>query len=105
MVRPGFLLKHLVPTPGLSGPARNANTRMVIDVSVPPTSEAEAQAPADGEPSERYALYPVAALHDRRMAAVIRWDFLGFSTWGSALGFAGMSFATLLRSLASRSPP
>ena len=52
-------------------PSEKRDTRMVIDVSVPPASEAEAPAPADGEPSERYALYPVAALHDRRMAAVI----------------------------------
>jgi uncharacterized RDD family membrane protein YckC len=64
---------------------------MVIDVSVPPASEAEAQALADEEPSERYGIYPVASLDERRMAAVIDvvcllFAYGGFLTLFGSLG-------------------
>jgi uncharacterized RDD family membrane protein YckC len=74
-------------------PNEKRDARMVIDVSVPPTSEAteETEAPADQEPSERYGLYPVASLAERRMSAIVDvvcllFAYGGFLTLFGSLG-------------------
>ncbi|HME12689.1 MAG TPA: RDD family protein [Candidatus Acidoferrum sp.] len=50
---------------------REDETRMVIDVSLPPDSPAPASEAASPTTLDRYGLYPVAAIEERRLAAVI----------------------------------
>jgi uncharacterized RDD family membrane protein YckC len=54
-----------------SPPAEKRDTRMVIDVSVPPESEEAAESEISEERSRHYGLYPVAALEERRLAAIV----------------------------------
>jgi uncharacterized RDD family membrane protein YckC len=72
-------------------PSEKRDARMLIDVSVPPVSEAENQTPTDGDQSERHGLYPVASLDDRRLAALIDsvcllFAYGGFLTLFGSLG-------------------
>jgi uncharacterized RDD family membrane protein YckC len=72
-------------------PCEKRDARMLIDVSVPPLSEAEGQPPANEERSERYGLYPVASLDERRLAALIDaicllFAYGGFLTLFGSLG-------------------
>jgi uncharacterized RDD family membrane protein YckC len=53
-------------------PSEKRDARMMIDVSIPPASDAGAEAEPEDEPrTKRYGLYPVASLDDRRWAALI----------------------------------
>ncbi len=63
---------------------------MVIDVSMPPVSEAEAETPENEEPSERYGLYPAASLDQRRVAALIDAICLLFAYGGFLLLFGSL---------------
>jgi uncharacterized RDD family membrane protein YckC len=71
-------------------PGEKRDARMVIDVSVPPVPEGEAETEAaeNEEPSERYGLYPVAPLEQRRVAALIDVVCLLFA-YGSFLTLFG----------------
>ena len=71
-------------------PNDKRDTRMVIDVSVPPGSEPEENAGLEEGSSKHYGLYPVASLEDRRLAALID---------GACLLFAYGAFLTLFSSL------
>jgi uncharacterized RDD family membrane protein YckC len=52
-------------------PSEKRDTRMLIDVSEPPETEAEGQAAASEARSRHYGLYPVASLYERQWAAFI----------------------------------
>jgi uncharacterized RDD family membrane protein YckC len=74
-------------------PSEKRDARMVIDVSVPPVPEGEAETEAveNEVPSERYGLYPVASLDERRVSAAIdvvclAFAYGGFLTLFSTLG-------------------
>jgi uncharacterized RDD family membrane protein YckC len=71
-------------------PSEKRDARMVIDVSVPPVSEAEAETPENEEPSERYGLYPVASLDQRRAAALIDAVCLLFAYGGFLMLFGSL---------------
>ena len=73
-----------------SPPDDKRDGRMVIDVSVPPGSESEEDAPIEAGRSKHYGLYPVASLEDRRIAALID---------GACLLFAYGGFLALFSSL------
>jgi uncharacterized RDD family membrane protein YckC len=64
-------------------PGEKRDTRMVIDVSAPPTcGQTATPSWANEGSSERYGLYPVASLNERRMAALIDLVFLLFAYGG-----------------------
>ena len=65
-----------------SPPDDKRDGRMVIDVSVPPGSESEEDAPLEAGRSKHYGLYPVASLEDRRIAALIDGACLLFAYGG-----------------------
>jgi uncharacterized RDD family membrane protein YckC len=53
-------------------PSEKRDGRMMIDVSIPPGSDANAESDADEEPrAKRYGLYPVASLEERIWAALM----------------------------------
>jgi uncharacterized RDD family membrane protein YckC len=73
-----------------SPPSEKRDARMVIDVSVPPGSEAVVETEAEEEQSKHYGLYPAASLEERRWAALID---------GACLLFAYGGFLALFGSL------
>jgi uncharacterized RDD family membrane protein YckC len=73
-----------------SSPNDKRDTRMVIDVSVPPGSEPD-EDPEPGEAhAKHYGLYPVASLDDRRIAAVIDFGCLLFAYGGFLALFSSL---------------
>ena len=53
-------------------PSEKRDGRMMIDVSIPPGPDANAESDAEEEPcAKRYGLYPVASLEERSCAALI----------------------------------
>jgi uncharacterized RDD family membrane protein YckC len=63
--------------------ATREDSRMVIDVSLPPTTESNFEAtPAPGECSERSGLYPTASIDERRIAGLIDTGCLLFAYGG-----------------------
>jgi uncharacterized RDD family membrane protein YckC len=71
-------------------PAEKRDARMMIDVSLPPKSNAYEQGDREDERSKHYGLYPVASMRDRRIAALID---------GACLLFAYGGFLALFGSL------
>jgi uncharacterized RDD family membrane protein YckC len=73
-------------------PSEKRDGRMMIDVSIPPGSDASAESDAEEEPRvKRYGLYPVASLEDRRWSAFIDvicllFAYGGFLTLFGSLG-------------------
>ena len=74
-----------------SAPAEKRDTRMEIDVSVPPASRGtEGPSSADGGLTEQYGSYPVASLDERRWAALIDGACLLFAYGGFLALFGSM---------------
>jgi uncharacterized RDD family membrane protein YckC len=71
-------------------PGERRDPRMMIDVSVPPAPEGETETTEDEEPSERYGLYPVAGLEQRRVAALIDAICLIFAYGGFLVLFGSL---------------
>jgi len=71
-------------------PSERRDARMMIDVSVPPAPEGETETAEDEEPSERYGLYPVAGLEQRRVAALIDAFCLLFAYGGFLVLFGSL---------------
>jgi uncharacterized RDD family membrane protein YckC len=73
-----------------SPPNEKRDGRMMIDVSEPPSPDSGVEIEADKEQYQRYGLYPVASLEERRLAAAID---------GACLLFAYGGFLALFGSL------
>jgi uncharacterized RDD family membrane protein YckC len=71
-------------------PNEKRDARMMIDVSVPPVPEGQTETAENEEPSERYGLYPVAALEQRRVAALIDAVCLLFAYGGFLMLFGSL---------------
>jgi uncharacterized RDD family membrane protein YckC len=82
-------------------PSEKRDARMLIDVSVPPVSEAENQTAANEEQSERHGLYPVASLDDRRLAALIDAVCLLFAYGGFLTLFGSLGGQFMLSKLSA----
>jgi uncharacterized RDD family membrane protein YckC len=74
-----------------SPPPEKRDTRMEIDVSVPPASRGKEGSPSPDEGlTEQYGLYPVASLDERRWAALIDGACLLFAYGGFLALFGSM---------------
>ncbi len=71
-------------------PSEKRDARMMIDVSVPPAPEGETETAESEEASEHYGLYPVAALEQRRVAALIDAVCLLFAYGGFLMLFGSL---------------
>jgi uncharacterized RDD family membrane protein YckC len=71
-------------------PNEKRDARMMIDVSVPPLPEGQTETAESEEPSERYGLYPVAGLEQRRVAALIDAVCLLFAYGGFLVLFGSL---------------
>ena len=76
---------------GPSAEREKRDPRMEIDVSIPPPESKPSRVPVDEQMPERYGLYPVASLDERRFAALIDviclvFGYGGFLALFSSLG-------------------
>jgi uncharacterized RDD family membrane protein YckC len=85
-----------------TAPPEKRDARMLIDVSEPPVEDVEdAEAGEDDEASERYGLYPVASLDERRVAALIDVICLFFAYGGFLALFSSLGGQFMLSKLSA----